>query len=194
MLLPFAMGTVTSVSSQRDRLPPPADCSDDEVVGVWKSHNFNPAYTHWSQFTLHVRRTEGQPDRLEGSISNHSWDGGPDQKEAPDCDRTSRRYVVSMDAVGTVKDGFIEFGGVGEWRMDRMICGLPTFGYNLDQFTGTIDQDIQEFQSVNNDGGISVNEPTVFRRVKCFVEEMEPTGPVEPPPFQPPKGLGCSLW
>ena len=66
------------------------------------------------------------------------------------------------------------------------ICGSSIgFGYNLDNFTGTIDPEIQEFQSVNNDGGISVNEPNVFRRIRCF-EGPAPTDDVEPPPFQRP--------
>jgi hypothetical protein len=39
--------------------------------------------------------------------------------------------------------------------------------YRPDHFTGTIDPAIQEFQSVNNDGGRAVNDPMVFRRIAC---------------------------
>jgi hypothetical protein len=71
-----------------------------------------------------------------------------------------------------------------------------TFGYNLDRFSGVIDHEIEEFQSVNNDGGRYVNVPTVFRRVSCDdTKDIKPRVSVEPPPFYPPKeDRGCGFF
>lgn len=182
-----------TVAEQRARLPPPAVCTDP-IAGIWKSHTYFPEhYTSWTEFTLEIRRVPGEEGALRGKITNHSWVGGPEAAQPPVCDDTLR-YVVSMDAVGTVGEGgALAFGGVGDWRLDEVLCGRFTGGYNLDQFTGLVDQEIQEFQSVNNDGGISVDEPTVFRRVRCLSDAFEPTD-APPPPFFPPVGPGCSLW
>ncbi len=100
-----------------------------------------------------------------------------------------------MDAVGRVHDGAVEFRAVGQWRLDALHCGEWDGGYNLDAFTGPLDLERLEFQSVNNDGGSAVDEPTVFRRVTCL-----PTSPAEaeraarvvvrPPAFYPPEGEG----
>jgi hypothetical protein len=66
--------------------------------------------------------------------------------------------------------------------------------YNLDHFTGRIDTELQEFQSVNNDGGRAVNEPKVFRRVRCLEPPMAPHVAIAPPPFYPTSWQrGCSV-
>lgn len=184
-----------TIAEQRARLPPPAECTDP-VAGVWRSHRYDPRYNDWSQFTLEIHRDPEDRTRLVGIIRNHSWSGGPDVEEPPaNCTFGMRRWVVSMDAVGSASDdGSIQFGGVGQWRLDERIC-MGWGGYNLDNFTGVIDPEIQEFQSVNNDGGRSVNEPTVFRRISCF-QENTPTEPhpnirIEPPALYP-QDSGCS--
>jgi len=89
----------------------------------------------------------------------------------------------------------VKFWGTGRPRVDANICGHSTADtYNLDHFEGTIDPELQEFQSLNNDGGVHVNFPIVFRRIDCL-SGNEAAMTVEPPPFQPPaNGLGCSLW
>ena len=91
----------------------------------------------------------------------------------------------------------MHFGGTS-WRLTNVFCGPnPPFpDYNLDQFSGTIDPDLQEFQSVNNDGGVMVNMPTVFRRIQCFDAPPPPRVAVTPPPFFPkasvePEASGC---
>jgi hypothetical protein len=194
LLAPPAPGS--TVSEQRARLPPAAECNDP-VAGVWKSHNFNDEYSQWSEFTLEIERDTSKPGALRGRILNHSWQGGVKQVQPPPDCSTELRYEVSMDAIGHVgRDNALEvtFGGIDPWRLDRIICGTSVgFGYNLDNFTGTIDPDIQEFQSVNNDGGIAVNEPTVFRRIRCY-EGAPPADDVPPPPFQPPGSRGCLGW
>ena len=118
---------------------------------------------------------------------------GPPGEEQPGPCRGRLRYRVSMDGRGVVDGNEVEFWGVGQWRLDQVICGVAAFGYNLDHFSGAIDHEIQEFQSVNNDGGVAVNEPTVFRRIKCCNEGANPNPEVEPPPFTPPRS-GCGFW
>ena len=74
---------------------------------------------------------------------------------------------------------------------------VPGWYYNLDRFTGKIDEEREEFQSVNNDGGRMVNHPTVFRRIKCDEHDDAPKASVEvkPPPIFPENSTdcGCSL-
>ncbi len=183
----------STVSEQRALLPEPAEC-DDPIIGVWKSHNYNTFQGQWTEFTLEVRRVADDPQTLEGRILNHSWMASDQHPQPPDCNGFDLRYEVSMPARGSTKSLEVEFWGVGNWDMDRIHCGSSMgFGYNLDHFSGTIDPEIQEFQSVNNDGGIAVNEPTVFRRIRCF-EGPAPLGDIDPPPFQPPRSRGCGLW
>jgi hypothetical protein len=185
------------VEEQRARLPPPATCQDP-VEGIWKSHDYDPRWGDWTVFTLEVRRVAGSESELEGTILNDTWYGPAEQTEPGPC-QGNLRFKISMDAKGTVVEGTIAFGGVGQWRLDEVVCGSWDGGYNLDNFTGTIDPEIQEFQSVNNDGGRAVNAPTVFRRIKCFDDGVpdEPHIEVAPPPFyvpreQPAAGCGCA--
>ncbi|MEM6993908.1 MAG: hypothetical protein AAF721_25570 [Myxococcota bacterium] len=185
-----------TVAEQRARLPPPATCSD-KVAGTWKSHDYRVPWRQWTIFTLEIARVNGT-DELKGTIVNESWRGDDTQSEPGVCEG-DLHYKVSMDGEGRVHDGQIEFGGVGEWRLDAVLCGDLFGGYNLDNFTGPLDLELLEFQSVNNDGGRSVNEPTVFRRVEC-VEETKKKDPkivVKPPAFYPPEddkgGGGCMV-
>jgi hypothetical protein len=183
-----------SIQEQRERLPPPAEGCTDPVAGVWKSHAYDPRYGDWTIFLLNVRRKEGSETELVGTIVNHSWDASPTDQEPPPCSSGRGEWVVSMDAHGTIDaEGRIFFGGQGQWRLDRVVCNWGPGGYNLDNFTGLIDPALQEFQSVNNDGGRAVNEPTVFRRISCFdPSEQNPRVVSTPPPFYPSTRGGCS--
>lgn len=178
-----------TVAEQRARLPPPAQC-EDPVEGIWKSHDYRAWRRQWTIFTLEIHRVDGT-DALRGTIRNESWRGDADQSEPGPC-VGELRYDVSMDAVGRVEHGQIAFGGVGQWRLDAVLCGEFVGGYNLDNFTGPLDAELLEFQSVNNDGGVSVNEPTVFRRVKCLEGPTthDPKVVVKPPAFHPPEDEG----
>ena len=180
-----------TVAEQRARLPPPAKC-DKEVDGVWKSHAYNKRYREWTEFTLEIHEIKSKPGQLTGRILNHSWKGTPKVEQPGPC-RGLLRYRVSMPAKGTYKDGLVSFRGT-RWKMDELVCGSSAgFWYNLDNFTGEVDFDLQEFQSVNNDGGRAVNEPTVFRRIKCFEAGMpDPNIKIKPPALFPKKrGAGC---
>jgi hypothetical protein len=185
-VLAFPSTAPATIQEQRARLPPPAEC-DDVVAGVWKSHQFDPRFGDWTIFVLDVHRVSGSDRELEGTIVNHSWDAGPEQQEPGPC-RGQIEWQVSMDAWGQVDaDGRIRFGGVGAWRLDRVLCVRGPGGYNLDQFSGVLDPELNEFQSVNNDGGRAVNDPTVFRRISCHRpdEPRNPTVVTTPPPFYP---------
>lgn len=186
-----------TIEEQRARLPPAAECDDEHVAGVWRSHAYYPAFQEWAIFTLTIRRVPEHPEQLVGTISNHAWGGGPTDEEPPPCDRQpSGEWVVSFDARGYVQpDDTIVFGGVGPWRLDENRCGRSPPGYNLDHFTGVIDRAILEFQSVNNDGGRAVNEPAVFRRIRCPEppSARSPEVTTRPPAFYPGRLGGCGL-
>jgi hypothetical protein len=178
-----------TVQEQRARLPPPAECAD-LVEGVWRSHDYNHTRSKWTVFTLEVRRVD-DTDELTGSITNRSWYGPVEESEPGPC-RGQLQYTVSMEARGTVEGRWVEFGGTS-WELDENPCGYLS-GYYLDNFSGEIDLDLQEFQSVNNDGGPSVNYPTVFRRIRCFDPEPDPNIEVAAPAFFPEiDDGGCSV-
>lgn len=185
--LPVAQATI---AEQRARLPPPATC-EDPVEGVWKSHQYVPFMRDWMVFHLEVRRVPGSETALKGRITNETWSGGPEDQEPGTC-RGRSHWLVSFDGQGWARGNKIYFGGVGQWRLDRVLCAHGPGGYNLDNFSGDIDPEIQEFQSVNNDGGLAVNIPTVFRRVRCFDPDSPPHVEVAPPPFMPSKSGGCN--
>jgi hypothetical protein len=179
-----------TVAEQRARLPPPKAC-DDPVAGVWMSHQHSARRGTWDQFTLTIRRDPDDRDRLVGTIHNHVWGGGPDDEQPPPCDG-QQDYVVVMTAEGEAEGLTIRYDGL-DWKLESQTCG-GRVGYNIDHFVGTIDPALQEFQSLNNDGGEAVNEPTVFRRISCGDDGLQGAGarPVvlTPPPFQPPSS-GC---
>lgn len=190
------LGRASTVAEQRARLPPPADCKDP-IAGVWKSHSYDEVFRDWTIFTLEILRPEPGIDRFTGRITNHSWQAEPHESSPPPC-RGELRYIVSMSAEGTVVNGRIDFYGIGTWSLDDVPCGHWNMGYNLDHFSGQIDPDLMEFQSVNNDGGRAVNDPVVFRRVACNDGEQLDELPrieVAPPPFQPPDqaSSGCGF-
>lgn len=176
-----------TIAEQRARLPPPAACKDP-VSGVWQSHSFNEMYQEWGRFTLTVRRVPDS-DRLEGEIVNESWYGSKRENVRGPC--VGRiQYIVSMPGEGSYSDAgrAVEFRGLS-WKMEEALCGIDGgFGYNLDRFSGVIDHEIQEFQTVNNDGGRYVDVPTVFRRISCDdTEDVEPRVTMVPPPLYPPE-------
>lgn len=187
--------STATIAEQRARLPPPAACKDP-VTGVWQSHAFNEMYQEWGRFTLTIRRVQDSDTQLEGEIVNESWYGPKSESVRGPC--VGRiQYVVSMHAQGSYVGETVEFHGI-DWTMEEALCAIDgSFGYNLDRFTGVIDHDIQEFQSVNNDGGRYVDVPTVFRRVSCDDSEaVEPRVTMAPPPMYPPPSKdeqGCGF-
>jgi hypothetical protein len=189
--------SAATIAEQRARLPPAAECGDEIVAGIWRSHSYHERFGDWSVFTLTITRVRGSPEQLIGTITTHGWDGTPDEAEPPPCERQQGSdWIVSMDARGVVQDRtHLVFSGVGQWRLDRVVCHNGPGGYNLDSFSGVIDPSILEFQSVNNDGGDAVNEPTVFRRIRCPPQEsmVSPSVQTRPPAFYP-QGHGCARF
>jgi hypothetical protein len=189
--------SAADIEEQRARLPPPAVCSDP-VTGIWMSKKYYPARSAWRAFTLAVRRADAT-GRLVGEIQNRGWRGGPGDAEPPACAQAGEHWIVQMPAMGTHdRTGEVHFFGTS-WRLESAVCGnAPKPGqYSLDHFFGTIDPNLQEFRSLNNDGGSLRNDAAVFRRVLCF--EAPPVPPVVPPPPPPPTapptsfggGCGC---
>jgi hypothetical protein len=178
-----------TIAEQRARLPPAAFCSDP-VEGVWQSHDFHAGYQEWALFTLEIRRDPENPEHLTGRLINRSWDGGSDRSEPYACEG-QLDYEVSMEGAGSYRNGLIDFYGIN-WNLDRIYCGTSRgFAYNLDRFSGQIDPDLMEFQSLNNDGGRYVNVPTVFRRVRCL-DDLPPSAALDLPP--PPLFAERSRW
>ncbi len=188
-----------TIEEQRQRLPPPATCQDP-AEGIWMALKYQPRWGEWENFILEIHRDKPGEPGITGNIKNHFWYAGGNDPTPPACGK-ARDYIVRMEATGTEKGGTIQFDGRNPWKNDPTSC-RPFLGrYNPDHFSGTIEVERQEFQSVNNDGGRAVNDPYVFRRVKCFdtppVDESKPPPSgisVKPPSFMPKaKSMGCSL-
>ncbi|MBI2897538.1 MAG: hypothetical protein HYY06_28525 [Deltaproteobacteria bacterium] len=185
------------VQEQRARLPPPAACADP-VEGTWMSHAYYPHVGQWYIFELAIRRAPPGSGTLAGEMHALYWNGDPGDSEPPTCAPGVYRKSVHEPAVGTIDGSRIAFNGTS-WRADDDFCGAPADAYNLDNFSGTIDPALQEFQSVLNAPGW-VDVPTVFRRVRCADSpQAPPVLPVKvaPPPIQPPgssAGCGCGWF
>ena len=183
-----------TIAEQRARLPPAAECGDEVVEGVWRAHQYWAFQRSWYVFTLYIRRVPGSAGELTGRITSQSWMGTRSDEEPPSCAQQPSQRTVSFEARGRVADGGqIQFGGVGQWRVAANPCNSRMGGYNLDNFSGLIEPERLEFQSVNNDGGEAVNIPTVFRRVRCPPEVSADAPSVNPipPAFYPDSRAGC---
>ena len=176
-----------TIEEQRARLPPAAECASP-IAGRWRSLNYSHYEDAWYQFTLEIRAEGPDGSVLTGMIYVDDWDGPERTPEPPvPC---IRRHKGKMTGRGTFKNGDVRFGG-SDYEPVEQVCG-HALRYNPDQFTGKLDPERQEFQAVNNDGGLMVNDPTVFRRIGCFDDtRKEPGSDVKPPPFFPKHKSGC---
>lgn len=194
----FPQVLLGSIEEQRARLPPAAACQDP-VEGVWMGRVYHQPGRDWYIYTLEIHRVSPGSSQLTGVLHARFWNGPPNIYEPLPCGPGVLDRTVFMTGAGTANGLEIHFGGTS-WRPESLNCGpedsLQWISYNLDQFSGRIDPAIQEFQSVNNDGGEAVNEPTVFRRIRCF---DTPSGPsqrsgtvtIQAPPLLPPQRSGC---
>jgi hypothetical protein len=193
LLLGPGLGRAT-IEEQRARLPPPAtDCSDP-VAGQWRAHVFYGHVMQWYVFVLDIQRS-GETS-LKGTIRAEFWDGDEHDQQPPDCSLSNNRAAVIENAEGEAKGLEIRFDAI-DWRDDNACRSVP-FGYLLDHFSGTIDPERMEFQSLlNADAPEWRDVPTVFRRVRCAAgasEDPQPKIVVAPPPYQPPEGeRGCGF-
>ncbi len=197
LVLGPALGRAT-IEEQRARLPPPAsDCGDDLVAGQWRAHVFYGHVMQWYVFVLDIERIGAVQERseLRGTIRAEFWDGDEHDQQAPACGSGYRGAVVEQ-AAGEVDELALRFDA-SEWK-DERLCGPIGGGYLLDRFSGTIDPERMEFQSLlNADAPQWRDVPTVFRRTRCAPAkelESEPRIVVEPPPYEPPSREGCGLF
>lgn len=135
----------------------------DPILGTWRARRYDRLHQRHATFTIRVTHREG--DRLEGTIINRAWSGGPLQTSPPRCTPGVFDHTVRMPAHG-------RFNG-REFRMDaeshrRTVHCIDTgiWMYNLDHFSGRMQGDV--LVTVNNDGGVEVNSPYRFRRVSCL--------------------------
>ncbi|MFV8755260.1 hypothetical protein ACNOYE_32320 [Nannocystaceae bacterium ST9] len=194
LLLGPALADAT-IEEQRARLPPPATECDDQIAGQWRAHVFYAHVMQWYVFVLDIRR--GQANQLHGTIHAEFWDGDADDQQPPLCNLGVHRGAVVQNASGEADQLDIRFDAI-DWR-DEQACGSLGMGYLLDRFSGTIDPERMEFQSLlNADAPQWRDVPTVFRRVRCATagsaDDREPKIVVAPPPYQPPEGeRGCGF-
>jgi hypothetical protein len=178
-----------TVAEQRARLPPAAEC-ESPVEGKWKAFIFSTATYSWYEYILEIHHDPKDQETLVGMIYVDAWTGTPDNPEPIPC---NERIKGKMEAEGSFTNGEVRFTG-RNFELTEVVCGNAP-GYNPDSFTGKLEPERQEFQSVNNDGGAAVNEPAVFRRIQCFEQDKpnKPEGEVKAPAFYPKKksGGGC---
>ncbi|MFO7563327.1 MAG: hypothetical protein R6X02_11850 [Enhygromyxa sp.] len=184
-----------TIEEQRNRLPPPAfECEDDPIAGVWQAHVHYAHVRQWYLFELSIERDPAGEGSLRGSIRAEFWDGDADHPQPPLCDEPGYRAGVVERARGRADDLALSFEAV-DWQ-DLELCGPKRGAYLLDRFSGTVDPERMEFQSVlNADAPQWRDVPTVFRRVRCARQQAKPVPRiiVEPPPYQPPKQEGCGM-
>lgn len=191
LVLAPARGRAT-IEEQRARLPPPASC-EDPVAGQWRAHVFYRHVQQWYVFVLDIARAGDE--QLVGSIHVDFWDGDELDVQPPAC-RLARRGEVFEHASGSLRGLELRFDAT-DWR-DEAVCGSIGGGYLLDRFSGTIDPERMEFQSLlNADAPEWRDVPTVFRRIRCTDggdAAAEPKVVVAPPPFEPPEDArGCGF-
>jgi hypothetical protein len=186
-------GSSATVEEQRARLPPPAECPDP-IEGTWAAIVYYAHQHTWYEFTLFIRRTSPAAKGdlsgpLEGELTSHFWLGPPNVDKPPTvCTPGQHEFTVKMPGTGTVDAAANVIFGATTYTLDRATCGSFQ-AYAPDHFSGKIDSTIHEFQSVNNDGGGAVNEPAVFRRIRCRDAEgpTRTRSEAKPPAFTPPK-------
>ncbi|MEO8877027.1 MAG: hypothetical protein ABI461_15655 [Polyangiaceae bacterium] len=155
-------GNGDSIEGQRALLPKAAVCTDP-ITGRWEALKYNPLRSDWVHFMLTVHR-EGAV--VSGTILSHTWSGGPRDSAPPACEPGGYDLTVSMNARGGTSGERITFGA-SHFSIVFSKCPMTVVDYVPDQFSGTIDPGRQEFQSLNNDGVVDINQPYVFRRTGC---------------------------
>lgn len=184
-----------TIEDQRSRLPPPAfECEADPISGVWQAHAYYAHVGQWYLLELSIERDPGRPESLRGTIRSEFWDGGPELAQPPLCTEAGERAAVIQTASGQAEGLALRFDAI-DWR-DLAACGPFSGAYLLDHFSGTIEPERMEFQSLlNADAPEWKDVPTVFRRVRCGPGSavLEPKIIVAPPPYEPPAREGCGL-
>lgn len=195
----FPRGSAATVEEQRARLPAPTECPD-KVEGTWAALYF-ATNLQWLEYTAVIRRTTPVSDGnaagpITVDMTAHLWDGPKNDPRTPACKPGQREVTVTMPGTGKVDAGTALTFRATTYTVAKLHCGNDT-RYYPDNFKGTIEPARQEFQAINNDGNTAVNEPVVFRRVRCLnaAAAAPSSGPnragtaAKPPSFEPPKRL-----
>ncbi len=154
-----------SIEGQRALLPKPAFCKDP-IAGFWEALKYSPFRGNWVHFKLTVHR-EGT--NVRGTILSHTWSGSARDNHPPGCEfGMGYDITASMNAAGTTNGVRITFGSSHATILLAQ-CTLDA-DYAPDRFSGIIDDQRQEFQSLNNDGAVDIDVPYVFRRTGCIDE------------------------
>ncbi|MEM9068606.1 MAG: hypothetical protein AAGE52_08875 [Myxococcota bacterium] len=135
-------------------------CSDP-IAGTWRARRYNPGRQSHAVFTLRIAR---DGERLTGQIINRAWNGGRSQRSPPYCSPGVWSHTVTMPARGRINGTNFRFDGLSHRRTSHCV-DFGMWSYNLDHFTGTLQNDT--LRVVNNDGGWEINAPYTFRRVDC---------------------------
>jgi hypothetical protein len=158
-----------------DLLTPPVSC-EDAVAGIWVSRAYFAEFDDWYIFTLEIRRDAEDTTQLTGRIRSRTWSGDVAIESPVACDMHPPSHIadafdftVAMQAQGSFHSGNVTFGG-SSWKTTSMRCGPKNqwFGYNLDNFSGIVSEDGRWMDSLNNDGGRSVDDQHKFRRISCL--------------------------
>lgn len=170
-----------TVTEQRQRLPPPAEC-DDPVEGVWRAHAFRPDRGSWFINTMELRWNEDR-SKLLSKYENHHWSGGPDDSEPPACRAGLYRRKAYSTGEGSYVGGKLEVRGT-KLGPDESVCGNTKFTRALGTLTGTLDREKNEFRSEMQSRFGS--HPIIWRRIRCLEEPKAKLAPPPPPPPVPP--------
>lgn len=145
---------------------------------------------------IELERDAADPsgERLIGSVYSEFWNGSPEHSQPPACDGPGLRAGVNERAIGRARGLELSVDAI-DWK-DAEVCGPTGFDYLLDHFTGRVDVERMEFQSLlNADAPEWRDVPTVFRRVRCSGKQPtpEPKIAIAPPPYEPAEREGCGL-
>lgn len=156
-----AAGDLVDRNGQPPQQPEnPAECGGDRIAGVWRGPRGR--FSFWNyQVTLHIQRASGSA--ITGRMVGVWWTGS--RRRPPPCEAGQTAFQVTQPAQGTFENNRFAFRATS-YRIDRVICGAPT-SYSPDHFVGTLDENASILRTVNNDGGNAVNDPEVFRRIRC---------------------------
>ncbi len=156
-------GSVNGVDISPGAAARSAQVCEDPVVGTWRTQKFRSRDRTWVRFILHVRR-EGE--RLTGTIESRIWSGRASDPTPGNCTAFGFDHTWRMQAHGHVDGARMSFGSRTA-TLVRQDCPSSDARYAPDNFEGTIHQDRELFESLNNDGAFDVDEPYTFRRVSC---------------------------
>jgi len=169
--LVIAKRAPATVAEQRQRLPPPAKCTDP-IAGVWMSHDYRADIDRWGIITMELRRVSTTPPELRSRYHHDWWTGAPKESEPPPSCRPGLRHVISESTgEATYKAPKLEVRGTVLGKHE-LLCGASLPERALGVLTGDVDESIQEFQSTMTSRFGTY--PIVWRRVRCF---EDPAGP-----------------